>query len=157
MFAGIDPGTYESALVVWDQSHRRVVRADIFPNHELLDGLRSDAWGDCLMACEMIASYGMPVGKETFETVLWIGRFMEARNPGQFELVYRKDIKMHFCYSMQAKDANVAQALRDRFGAKGNKANPGPLYGIKSHLWQALAVATYWTDKYREQLSKQAA
>jgi hypothetical protein len=50
----------------------------------------------------------------------------------------------------QAKDANIRQAILDRFGGKekaiGKKANPGPLYGVKSHLWSALAVALYISD-----------
>jgi hypothetical protein len=98
-----------------------------------------------LCACEMIASYGMAVGKEVFETCVWIGRFVEiAYEPVQ--LVYRRDVKLHLCHSPRAKDANVRQALIDRLGPQGTKKNPGPTYGMKSHLWAALAVAVYAGD-----------
>jgi hypothetical protein len=94
----------------------------------------------------MIASYGMAVGREVFETCVWIGRFAEiARQPVQ--LVYRRDVKLHLCHSPRAKDANVRQALIDRLGPQGTKKNPGPTYGMKSHLWAALAVGVYAMDK----------
>ncbi len=96
----------------------------------------------------MIACYGMPVGAETFETCVWIGRFIEAANTDP-ALVFRKDVKMHLCHTMRAKDANIRQALLDLFPATGGgktpqvgtKKQPGPLFGVKSHAWAALAVA----------------
>jgi hypothetical protein len=90
----------------------------------------------------MIASYGMPVGASTFETCLWIGRFIELART-ESRLVYRKDIKMHLCGSMRAKDGNVRQALIDLIGEQGTKKDKGPTYGISSHSWAALAVAVY--------------
>lgn len=82
------------------------------------------------MAIEMIASYGMPVGKEVFETCVWIGRFIEDMKyiPQDrittTEYIYRKDEKMNLCHSMKAKDSNIRQALIDRFGVVGTKKNP---------------------------------
>ena len=71
----------------------------------------------------MIASYGMPVGKEVFDTCVWIGRFIEAFDL-EYEYVYRKDEKMNLCHSMKAKDSNIRQALIDRFGEVGTKKKP---------------------------------
>jgi hypothetical protein len=90
----------------------------------------------------------MPVGAEVFETALWIGKFMHAwqRNSGKVELVYRQNIKLHFCHSARANDSNVRQALIDRFGKPGVKKNPGKLYGIHKDMWSALAIAIYFLD-----------
>lgn len=75
------------------------------------------------MVIEMIASYGMPVGKEVFDTCVWIGRFAETSGmPTNY--IYRKDEKMNICHSMRAKDSNIRQALIDRFGVVGTKKNP---------------------------------
>jgi hypothetical protein len=108
---------------------------------------------DCNFACiEMIASYGLPVGAEVFETCLWIGRLQERMLLGYLDakLIYRKDVKLHLCGTPRAKDANIRQALIDRYGGKtkaiGNKKTPGPLYGIKSHGWAALALAVTYYD-----------
>jgi len=69
-----------------------------------------------------------------------IGRFAEVSR-GSASLVFRRDVKMHLCGSARAKDANIRQALLDRLGPVGTKKAPGPLYGVKSHIWAALAVA----------------
>lgn len=134
----IDPGTNESGWV--RMLDDRIVGSGIIGNPELLEQLKTD--GADRLAIEMIASYGMPVGAETFQTVLWIGRFMQAyRNPDAVELIYRKDVKMHLCGSPRAKDPNIRQALIDKIGPQGTKKEPGPTYGVKSHAWAALAVA----------------
>jgi len=41
----------------------------------------------------------------------------------------------------------VNQVLRDRFGEKGTKKNPGKLFGVHDHIWSALALAVYSADK----------
>lgn len=79
-----------------------------------------------LLIIEMIASYGMAVGKEVFETCVWIGRFEELAlsRVVSTKYIFRKDEKMNICHSMKAKDSNIRQALIDRFGEVGTKRNP---------------------------------
>ena len=137
----IDPGTTHSGLVIMVDG--RVTSSGVLENSDVLDELQIHRGTP--VACEMIASYGMAVGKEVFETCLWIGRFMQAAGPERVRLVYRKDVKLHLCGSPRAKDANIRQALIDRWGGKaeaiGNVKKPGPLYAVKSHAWAALGVA----------------
>lgn len=137
----LDPGTTETAFVLWDG--RRILDADYLPNAEIRQILIGREYSS--VACEMIASYGMAVGKEVFETCVWIGRFIEVART-ETRLVYRRDVKLHLCHSPRAKDANVRQALIDRLGPQGTKKNPGPTYGMRSHLWAALAVGVYAGD-----------
>ena len=98
---------------------------------------------------EMVACYGMPVGKEVFDTCIWIGRFIqEADELGAvYDYIYHKEEKMNLCNSMKAKDCNIRQALIDRFGVVGTKKNPGWFYGFKADIWSAYAVAVTYLDK----------
>ncbi|MFT3806092.1 hypothetical protein [Arenimonas sp.] len=152
----IDPGTYESGWVIL--TNGRVTASGVCSNQHLLDTIAGEikpmiihhVVEDC--AIEMIASYGMAVGHEVFETCVWIGRFSEAwrRRYGSLPTkVFRKDVKLHLCGSPRAKDPNVRQALLDRLGPQGTKAAPGPTYGVKSHAWAALAVAVTHQDRAR--------
>lgn len=109
-----------------------------------------------ILVQEMVACYGMAVGKTVFETCTWIGRFEQFFETGcsnkgvrgwHTQRITRPEIKVHLCNSMRAKDGNVKQALIDRLGPVGTKANPGPLYGVKSHVWSALAVAVTAADR----------
>lgn len=135
----LDPGTTETGFVLFEEG--RVTVSGIAPNDLLLATLPSYST-DTALAVEMIASYGMAVGREVFETVWWIGRFTQAWcDPDAVVRVYRQEVKLHLCNSVRAKDANVRQAIIDRLGPPGNKKNPGPTYGVKSHAWAALGVA----------------
>jgi hypothetical protein len=101
------------------------------------------------MAVEMIACYGMPVGAETFNTCLFIGRIQEIwthQKSLPLRLIYRREVKMHLCGTMKAKDPNIRQALLDKFGPVGTKKLPGKLYGVSSHLWAALGVAVCYVE-----------
>lgn len=141
----IDPGTEQSGWCRLDEGV--VIDCGVIENSAVV-GLHYGR-SDDHMAIEMVASYGMAVGKETFRTVWWAGRFAQQwiDRMGCWPIeVYRADVKMHLCHSMKAKDANIRQALIDMYGgskeaAIGKKASPGPLYGVASHAWAALAVA----------------
>lgn len=140
MILAIDPGTFESGWCRYAEG--RVVASGVLPNGDLLTMLKTRANPGETLAIEMVASYGMAVGRETFETVWWIGRFTQAwRDPEAVVRVFRKDVKLYLCGAMKAKDANIRQALIDMLGAPGTKKKPGPTYGVRSHAWAALAVA----------------
>lgn len=151
----IDPGPIKSAYVVIEDDLKPIVFGKI-DNQDLLDSICFGDFTKCTdIAIEMIASYGMAVGKEVFETCLWIGKFSEAlRNNSNAEIkyIYRKDEKMHICGSMKAKDSNIRQALIDRFAkhdfknGKGTKSNPDWFYGFKSDIWAAYAVAVTYAE-----------
>lgn len=134
----IDPGPTECGYVLLDDD-RGIVTGAILTTADMIRAVEKWA-GD--LAIEMIASYGMPVGAEVFETCVLIGRLMQAYpDPDSVKRIKRADVKLHVCGSARAKDANVRQALLDLFGPQGTKANPGPTYGLKSHMWPALGVA----------------
>jgi hypothetical protein len=141
----IDPGP-EVSGVVWLSPERRIIAAEIQGNKDIVRALRVGHTVHPFphVAIEMIASYGMPVGAEVFETCTWIGRFVEAYGDEDLTARYfRKDIKLHLCGFTRAKDSNVRQALIDLLGPAGIKKEPGPTYGIKKDMWAALAVAVY--------------
>lgn len=143
----IDPGTTESGWCLYIDGVPH--GCGVLPNEGMLGqvaGHETIFRGDAYLAIEMVASYGMAVGKETFRTVWWSGRFAQAwPDHDRLVEVYRSDVKMHLCRSMKATDANIRQRIIDLFGGKdaaiGRKATPGPLYEVKSHAWAALAVA----------------
>lgn len=153
MILGIDPGNEKSAFVFWDGE--RVRERDIVKNESILDLAGVAKSEEYTIGIEMISSYGMPVGKEVFETCVWIGRFIQVM--GETRLICRHEIKNHFCNSQRAKDGNTRQALIDRFGGKekaiGKKKSPGPLYGIKGDEWSALAVALCLGDRIQGERS----
>ena len=155
----IDPGNEMSAYVVYDPERHEVLRAEKLENERVLSAVNfySVAKPADILAIEMVACYGMPVGKTVFETALWTGRFIE-RWGRDFRLVYRSEVKMHLCGNMRAKDANVRQAIMDLFPATGGgktpqigtKAKPGPLYGISGDMFAALGVALTYCEHIKE-------
>ncbi len=148
--AGLDPGPVESALVLWDGE--QIVDAYQQPNEYIMPQVLDLTARHSLLVIEQIASYGMAVGETTFETVFWSGRFAQAHlsQGGQWSRIKRLEVKLHLCHDSRAKDANIRQAILDRFGGRdkalGKKKAPGPLYGISGDLWSALAVALTYHD-----------
>ena len=157
----IDPGTEESAFALWDHDEQKLYDKGIIYNIDLLEKLEylsKDKEIDCSVVIEMVACYGMAVGREIFETILWIGHFLHAwKNKNPAVLVFRKDIKMHHCNSMKAKDTNIRQVLIDRFGNPGTKKKPGILYGVSKDIWSAVAIAIYYGDKNEQKPAPQSA
>lgn len=148
MLLAIDPGNIESAYVIVDDNLKPVEFGKI-PNEDMLATINSATYYGKIteVAIEMVACYGMPVGAEVFDTCVWIGRFIqEAEGFADITYVYRKDEKIHLCGNMRAKDANIRQALIDRFGVVGTKKNKGWFYGFRSDIWSAYAVAVTYHD-----------
>lgn len=144
MIFAIDPGNVESAYCVLDGY--KPVRFGKVKNEDLRNEIFDArcSYKDLTFAIEMVASYGMAVGATVFETCVWIGRFAELAENAEF--VYRKDVKMALCGQTKAKDANIRQALIDRFGVVGTKKEPGWFYGFKSDVWSAYAVGVTYLD-----------
>ena len=164
MILAIDPGNIESAYVVLDENLKPVAfekckNEDLYSAMSLI--FKVHEYKITHVAIEMIASYGMAVGKEVFDTCVWIGRFYErvkrvdaGLNVKDIQYIYRKDEKMNLCHSMKANDATIKQALIDRFAygvgnyGKGNKKNPGWFYGFAKDVWAAYAVGVTYADMY---------
>ena len=149
----IDPGNAFSGYAIINPQTCQPIRVGKIPNAEILDLIKNTTHSHVVI--EMIASYGMPVGAEVFETCVWIGRFQQAlieRRGITPELIKRHPVKMHLCHSARAKDSNITKALVDRFApgaknhGKGTKANPGWFHGFAKDAWAAYALAVYTAD-----------
>lgn len=153
----IDPGPTHSAFaILWT-----------FPNGQMKFGDRGKERNEDLrgrlfnapdffahVVIEMIASYGMPVGAEVFETCVWIGRFVELAGDDIVLRIARLEVKQHLCHDSRAKDANIRAALIDRFGGKAAIRKGGALYKVSGDQWAALALAvTYWDTHHERKTS----
>ncbi len=125
------------------------------------------------VAIETIEPMGLGIGKSTINTAIWVGRFYERAldnlDPNSIKLIRRGDEKITLCGCKTFINPNsgarkgvgnkqIRQALIDRFpptgGGKtpqvGTKKLPGPLYGISSHAWSALAIAVTCEEQLKE-------
>lgn len=152
----IDPGNIESGYcVMYDYSPVKFgkISNDGFKN------LFYDLFGCDVVVIEMVESYGMPVGREVFDTVRWIGKFeaYAEKYLMDVEFVTRKEEKLAICHSMKANDATIRQALVDRFApgtpnhGKGTKKKKGFFYGFKADMWSAFAVGVTYLDRKKEE------
>jgi len=156
----IDPGCFESAYVIVIDANRCPLEIDKLPNEKLIDrlaNLPTTHYNLGQVAIEEVVSYGMPVGREIFETVHWAGRMYQilAEQGYMPQRIGRQKVKLHHCHSSKANDGNVRQALVDRFApgqpnhGKGTAANPGWFYGFRADIWQAYALAVHTVDLTR--------
>jgi hypothetical protein len=135
---GIDPGPFESGYVIWDGS--AILERGYLPNQQLLQRLTGNGYD--VLAIEGVVCYKKVVGRSTFETCIWIGRFDSDCTA---TIISEPEVRQHITYTRLSSEPQVRRALLDRFGEQGTKAAPGPLYGITAHLFSALAVAvTAW-------------
>lgn len=152
----IDPGNVESAYCLIKPETMKPIMFGKVQNDEMLFIISTYAYHACVI--ERVASYGMAVGRDVFETCEWVGRFTQAaehigRRTGY---IYRKDEKLHICGDSRANDTNIRHAIIDRFAqhdfkqGKGTKKNPDFFYGFKADIWQAYAVGiTYIETKMK--------
>ncbi len=147
IICGIDPGTETSGVCVWDTVKQGVICSDSVADNRYI-GVSGVVGFVRYIAdryvIEDITCYGMPVGKEVFETCKLIGRLQERLdNP---IVIAKRDVQLHFCNTTKAKDANIKRVLKDRFGEKGTRKNPGITYGLKDHAWDSFALCIWYED-----------
>ncbi len=146
----IDPGDVYSGYCIVDYETYEPIEFGKITNEEIIEVIRTKEYD--YAAIEMIASYGLVVGKNVFDTCVWIGRFIQELNCS-YEYVYRREEKISICGSMKAKDTNIRHALIDRFAkhdfknGKGTRDNPDWFYGFKADIWQAYCVGVVYIDK----------
>lgn len=148
ILVALDPGPVTSGLVVYDTDAQRVIRSHaelVWPDVRRLlsDHLLSGAG----VVCER--TQAGPPSTDVVRTTEVVGRVMEwcdsTRTP--LELLYRREVLAGLGVSARGpKDALVRSALIDLHGtsralAVGTRHAPGPLYGVTSHAWAALALA----------------
>ena len=151
----LDTGTTNTGFVYVEcdvDKLPRLLDFGIIENQEMLQYIGNS--NNDAIVMENFQCMGMAVGTSTFNAAIWLGRFIEASrrsHPHQtVHLMHRSAIKMEICGSPRAKDPNIRQSIIDMYpaGQGGGKVpqiginkQRGPLYGVSSHVWSALAVA----------------
>ena len=160
----IDPGNIQSAYCVMDGDYNLIefgkdVNAAV--GTKMLSWIERPYVEIDAVILERVASYGMPVGREVFDTCEWIGRFAQkAEQWTRTDFIYRQDEKLYICHDSRAKDTNIRAALIERFAkhdfknGKGTKNNPDYFYGVSADCWAAIAVAVTWLDMQKEKSMK---
>lgn len=155
----LDPGDTYTGYALIEMPEFKLTEFGKVENKDLIYDLTEKVSLCDVCAIEMIASYGMPVGKSVFDTCVWIGRFWQriaGACPVPVDFIYRKDEKISICGSMKAKDANIRQELINRYArhdfktGKGTKADPDTFYGVAADAWQAIAVGVTWYEKFAD-------
>lgn len=149
----IDPGNEMSAYCLMDKDYK-IIDAGKVENSALIDYIYLRGKTIDHIAVEMIASYGMPVGAEVFDTCVMIGMIERTADQKEVEhsRVFRAEEKLCICKNSRAKDSNIRAALIDRFAkhdkarGTGTKKEPDWFYGISKDMWAAYAVGVVYLD-----------
>lgn len=147
----IDPGTTTSGVVVYHPDTKTLGAIHAEMENERIPGYIGAVRPD-EVAIELFQPGGM-FGHSCLQTVLWTGRILQVIDDLGIpcHTVKRNDVKRAMHGKCKGNDASIHRRLLELFGAchgldatdkalKGSKASPGPLYGMKSHAWAALAV-----------------
>ena len=153
MLLSIDPGNVYTAFCLIREDYSIADKGKV-ENADMLQIIRDASTVIDHAAVEMIASYGMPVGAEVFETCIMIGRIEQLLDELGIEhsRVFRADEKLCICHDSRAKDSNIRAALIDRFArhdkkrGTGTKGNPDWFYGVSKDIWAAYAVGVVYLD-----------
>lgn len=155
----IDPGNKESGYVFIDVATYKPIKYGKIKNAKLEKIMQETEYDHLVL--EMVASYGMAVGRSVFDTVFHTGRFSMIRPNVPFTKVYRMQVKMNLLGKTSVRDSDITQFLVHRFltnkeierwgdYGKGVKADQGYFYGFNNDIYQAYAVGVTWLDKTKQ-------
>ena len=149
---GIDPGPQFSAVVIINEELKIIAKAIgenkwVLHQFDCKNSFLSNKKKESVIAIESIEGFGQSVGQPVFDTIFWSGRFCQAFN-SDFYKIGRKAVKSHLCNTTKCNDSAIREAIIYKYGGPKETKKNGKLYGIKSHMWSALAVAiTYVENK----------
>ena len=159
-FIACDPGNEKSALVIYDAYAKTIGGQFIGPNKDCRLWLKHLAPIHQLLVMEYTKPYVRytKAKKPYFPSQVMLtareqGRFQEIFESvdRKVDYIFRQTVKAHIAGKATANDSEIRKALLDRYGgervALGKKASPGPLWGIKADLWQALAAGIAYAEK----------
>lgn len=148
VYLGIDPGPTESGWCVYATGPSEVIAAGVDVNADLVcPGILIH--GEQLII-EQPVSYGAAIGASVLQTMRWAGRF-EQWFDGPVHWVSRPDV----CLALTGHRGNKGQ-INEKLREMHPGATPGqqrkgsPLYGLKSHAWDACAVVVAWLELERQ-------
>jgi len=155
-FVAIDLGPAQSALALWCLTHDHLKYHEYSDNDDIgaaisLAPFRPDGRPRIIVIEDFVAQ-GQPFSKIVRDSCVWLGRFMQLGfDMGlPVELASYATISKHLTGNPHSKDAQLRAVLNDRYGGKGTKKQPGGLYGVKDHLWNAVAVAAWYVDRQKQ-------
>ena len=154
LILGIDPGPTKSGWVLYDTVTRRLEGMGISPIHAVMEqiDLADEVW------IEDITTYSGrgAVGWHVIETCVHIGRVVQMAEIHGIAAarVTRPAVCRHLCGDPRATKPMTREAIIDQFDphrqfgrhGKGVSASPGPLFGVRSHIWDAVAVAQFGAE-----------
>ena len=181
-YLAVDPGTTESAYCGMNSDYSLIAAAKV-KNERLMQLINLGGYDAIVIECMEARTLNVKkfdpdgktpppqkIGDETYETCIWIGRFMEAairRNMAVYR-VYRSEERSTLVPSKKNKlppfegpvpksiDAQIRMALIRRFAkhdkknGKGRKNCPDVFYGFKTDMWNAFAVGVVHLDRMRK-------
>lgn len=150
----LDVGTEQSGYCLMDRETYKPLEFGKIDNFTLLENVVRHGVYDVLVY-EEFQSYGMPVGKSTIASITWNGRYIQASCERKIPYfpVYRVEEKINLCGTTKAKDANLRQAMIDRFATfdfkngKGTKDNRDWFYGFSKDAWSAAIIGVTFIDR----------
>ena len=109
----IDPGTEKSGIVICNID-RSIDLAVELENDAVLNEIRVQNIDEVVI--ETIESFGLAVGKTTFQTCIWIGRFWEAwkiHSEKDPHIISRGDEKIVLCGAKKIGRASCRERVSD--------------------------------------------
>lgn len=171
----IDPGTIKSAYCIASEDYTFGPAGKV-ENETVLRLVKECEYDEVAIEC-MESRFlggehtaGQRIGSETYDTCIWIGRYMEAAatRGKQIARVYRSEERSRIIPSKRNRlpplpepaprgtDAQIRAALIRRFArhdmknGKGTAGNKDVFYGFRADMWSAAAVAVVYLDRKRE-------
>ena len=149
---GIDAGSKKTGYVLWDDSKGLMLDCGKVDNEKILD-LIIGCPPNTVFVLEQFRVYAK-AGQSIITSATWNGQFIRqiALRESEHYFYFKSQINKAICgKGTRVNDKDIRAALTARFphtgldgkgnpSVKGTKAHKGPLYGIGTDAWSALAV-----------------